>query len=256
MTTTAHHLPVAAAARAGTRALATLGLCAALTPSAHALFEDGEARRAILELRQRTEASAQENTQLRRSLLDLQAQIEAMRGEIALLRGQNEQLARETAELQRRQTDLAQGIDERMRRVEPVTVQLDGLEFTASPQEKHSFEAALDTFRSGDFAAARTAFAAFVNAHPGSGYLPSARFWLANTQYAGRDHKEAIANFRSMLRTAPQHTRAADAMLTLADSLAELKDTKAARKTLQDLIAAHPGTEAAQAAQARLQRLK
>lgn len=62
----------------------------AFLPSAHALFEDAEARRAILELRQRFDASAQENAQMRRSLLDLQAQIETLRGDLAQLRGQNE----------------------------------------------------------------------------------------------------------------------------------------------------------------------
>ncbi len=63
----------------------------------HALFEDDEARRAILELRQRFDALQQSNqrsgersgeevSQLRRSLLDLQTQIEALRTEQASLR--------------------------------------------------------------------------------------------------------------------------------------------------------------------------
>ena len=39
--------------RHAARALSALGLCMAFMPSAHALFEDAEARRAILELRQR-----------------------------------------------------------------------------------------------------------------------------------------------------------------------------------------------------------
>ena len=55
-----------------------------------ALFEDEEARRAILDLRQRVEQMRtqyeqrlnDENAQLRRSLLDLQTQIETMRGEL------------------------------------------------------------------------------------------------------------------------------------------------------------------------------
>src|SRR5574337_1868121 len=54
----------------------------------HALFGDDEARRAILELRQRVDALQQvnqragdETSQLRRSLLDLQTQIEALRSE-------------------------------------------------------------------------------------------------------------------------------------------------------------------------------
>ena len=100
----------------------------AFLPSAHALFEDAEARRAILELRQRFDASAQENAQMRRSLLDLQAQIETLRGDLAQLRGQNEQLAREASEIQRTQNDLAQGVDERLSRFEPGEVQVDGNE--------------------------------------------------------------------------------------------------------------------------------
>src|SRR6478735_8148929 len=71
-----------------------------------ALFEDDEARRAILDLRGKVEQQRvatdaaiqrqaddlrQENSQLRRSLLDLQNQIEALRSEIAGMRGQNEQ---------------------------------------------------------------------------------------------------------------------------------------------------------------------
>ncbi|HRM92995.1 MAG TPA: YbgF trimerization domain-containing protein, partial [Alicycliphilus sp.] len=176
----------------------------------HALFEDDEARRAILELRQRFDALQQSNqrsgersgeevSQLRRSLLDLQTQIEALRTEQASLRGQNEQLQREVAELQRRQKDIAQGVDERLRKFEPLAVTVDGREFRADPAEKREFEAALAVFRSGKFPEAATAFGSFMRQYPQSGYLPSARFWLGNAQYATRDYKEAINNFKSLL---------------------------------------------------------
>ena len=238
------------------RALAVAGLCAAFVHPAHAFLEDAEARRAILELRQRFDSSAEEAAQMRRSMLDLQAQIETMRREMAQLTGAKEQLEREVAELQRRQKDLAAGMDDRLRKFEPAQVQVDGLEFVADPAEKRDYEAALEKFRAGDFAEARKEFANFVNTYPNSGYMPSARFWLGNTQYAGRDYKEAIANFRSMLKAAPQHARAADASLSIANCQLELKDTKGAVKTLQDLVKAYPGTEAATTAKDRLQRLK
>ena len=94
-------------------ALAAALLCASLGAQA-ALFEDDEARRAILDLRQRVEAMRlqseqrqnDENAQLRRSLLDLQNQIEQMRGELARMTGQNEQLTRTVTEMQQRQTDV------------------------------------------------------------------------------------------------------------------------------------------------------
>jgi tol-pal system protein YbgF len=238
------------------RALAAISLCTVFVAPAHAFLEDAEARRAILELRQRFDTSTEESAQMRRSMLALQSQIESMRSEMAKLHGQNEQLAREVSELQRRQKDLATGIDDRLRKFEPTQVQIDGLEFSADPAEKRDFESALQQFRAGEFAQARKAFASFINTYPGSGYIPSARFWLGNTQYAGRDYKEAIANFRSMLSAAPQHVRAADAALSIANCQLELKDTKGAVKTLQDLVKDYPGTEAATTAAERLQRLK
>jgi len=241
--------------------------------SAHshaALFEDDEARRAILELRQRVDALIQANqragddlrrsgddtSQVRRSLLDLQSQIEILRAEQAKLRGQNEQLMREVAELQSHQKDMARGVDERLRQFEPVTVQLDGQEFQADPAEKRDFDAALEIFRTGKFSEAGKAFAAFWKQYPRSGYLPSVRFWLANAQYATRDYKEAVGNFKALLASAPQHARASEAALSIANCQIELKDTKAARKTLEDLVKTYPDSEAAQAARERLARLK
>ena len=232
-----------------------------------ALFEDDEARRAILDLRQRldaqrlaserdAEAQRQEIAQLRRSLLELQAQIEVLRQEIARTTGQNEQLLRDTAELQRRQRDIAQGVDERLRKMEPSKVSLDGREFIADPNESRDFEAALVTFRKGDFPAAQTAFADFVKRYPQSGFQPTALFWLGNAQYANRDYRGAITNFRSLLQAAPDHPRAPEAVLSIANCQIELKDSAAARKTLDELVKTYPKSEAAGAAKERLARLK
>ncbi|MES2529605.1 MAG: tol-pal system protein YbgF [Pseudomonadota bacterium] len=239
-------------------ALAAALLCASLGAHA-ALFEDDEARRAILDLRQRVETMrtqseqriTDENGQLRRSLLDLQNQIESMRGELARMTGQNEQLTRTLSDQQKRQTDL----EDRLKKNEPAKVAVDGREFTANPQEKADFDAALGVFRGGQFAQAQTAFAEFVKRYPSSGYNPSALFWLGNAQYATRNYTEAIANFRSMLSLAPDHAKAPEAVLSIANCQIELKDTRSARRTLEDLTKAYPQSEAAQAGRERLSRL-
>lgn len=246
------------------KALLALTLSCAFVSTGHAaLFEDDEARRAILELRQRVDVlqqvnqrSGDDNSQVRRSLLDLQTQIETLRMEHAKLRGQNEQLLRDVADLQRRQKDIAQGVDERLRQFEPVKVTVDGLEFQADADEKRDFEAALTVFRAGKFADAKTAFAGFVRQYPRSGYLPSARFWLGNAQYAAREYKEAIGNFKVLLSEAPGHARAPEAALSIANCQIELKETRTARKTLEDLLRDYPQSEAAVAAKERLSRLK
>lgn len=246
------------------KALLALTLSCAFVSTGHAaLFEDDEARRAILELRQRVDVlqqvnqrSGDDNSQVRRSLLDLQTQIETLRMEHAKLRGQNEQLLRDVADLQRRQKDIAQGVDERLRQFEPVKVTGDGLEFQADADEKRDFEAALAVFRAGKFADAKTAFAGFVRQYPRSGYVPSARFWLGNAQYAAREYKEAIGNFKVLLSEAPGHARAPEAALSIANCQIELKETRTARKTLEDLLRDYPQSEAAVAAKERLSRLK
>lgn len=207
-------------------------------------------------LQQVNQRSGDDNSQVRRSLLDLQTQIETLRMEHAKLRGQNEQLLRDVADLQRRQKDIAQGVDERLRQFEPVKVTVDGLEFQADAGEKRDFEAALAVFRAGKFADAKTAFAGFVRQYPRSGYVPSARFWLGNAQYAAREYKEAIGNFKMLLSEAPGHARAPEAALSIANCQIELKETRTARKTLEDLLRDYPQSEAAVAAKERLSRLK
>ena len=247
-------------------ALAAAALAA--VPARAQLFGgDDEARRAILDLRQRVEqqrlATAEElrraneeNATLRRSLLELQNQIELLRGELARMRGSDEQLARDLADTQKRQRDMAQAVEDRLRRFEPVQVTLDGREFAADPAEQREFEGALSTFRRGDFVAAQAAFAEFVRKYPSSGYRGTALFWLGNAQYANRDYRGAIANFRALLQQAPDHPRAPEAVLSIANCQIELKDNASARRTLDDLIKAYPQSEAASAARERLARLR
>jgi tol-pal system protein YbgF len=248
------------------RSLLAAALVAAslFTASAQAaLFEDEEARRAILDLRQRVDQQREElrraneeNAGLRRSLLELQSQIEAVRSEMARLRGSDEQLARDLADLQKRQRDIAQGVDERLRKFEPVQVTVDGREISVDPAEQREFEAALAAFRKGDFTAAQTGFGEFVRKYPSSGYKPTALFWLGNAQYANRDYRGAIANFRALLQQAPDHPRAPEAVLSIANCQIELKDNASARRTLDDLVKAYPQSEAASAARERLARLR
>lgn len=247
---------------------AALAAASLFTASAHAaLFEDDDARRAILELRQKVEQQRQDlqgqlqranddNAALRRSLLDLQNQIQALQSQLANLRGQNEQLARDLADVQKGQKDITQGIDDRLRKFEPQQVSVDGRTFTADPAEQQAFEGALASFRKGDFVAAQSAFADFAKRYPQSGYRPSALFWLGNAQYANQDYRGAIANFRALLQQAPDHARAPEAVLSIANCQIELKDNASAKRTLNELVKAYPQSEAASAARERLARLR
>ena len=254
--------------RAALRAagVAVLALSALAAPAHAQLFPDNEARKAILELRATDDAQARRITdlatanreladqvqQLRRSLLELNSQIEALRGDIARQTGGNEQLAREVAELQRRQKDIAQGVDDRIRRIEPQKVTLDGKEFSVDAEEKRQYEEAFATIRSGNFDAAVVSLYAFMRRYPNSGYTDSARFWAGNAHYGKREYREAIASFRAFIVGAPEHARIPEAMLAVANTQVEMKDGKSARATLAELIKRYPDSEAAQAGRERL----
>lgn len=241
--------------------------CVGAASASAGLFDDEEARKAILDLRQKVDAvrleseqalsrGSEDSASVHRSLLDLQNQIESLRAEFAKLRGLNEQLARDVADVQKRQKDISQGVDDRLRQFEPAKVAIDGREFMAQPAEQRDFEAALAVFRKGDFPGSQTAFLDFLKRYPTTGYGPSALFWLGNAQYATRDYKEAMINFRALIGREPEHLRAPEAVLSIANCQIELKDTRGARKTLEDLIKAYPQSEAAGAAKERLARLK
>ena len=145
--------------------LAVLLLLAASAAQA-GLFDDEEARKAILDLRARIQAgddagrarvgelekaNNQVFEQLRRSLLDLNAQLEAQRADNAKLRGTQEQIARDLAELQRTVKEAAKSLDDRLRQLEPQKVSLDGKDFIADPDERRAHDQAMAALRSGDF---------------------------------------------------------------------------------------------------------
>jgi tol-pal system protein YbgF len=248
-----------------------LGIALSLSSASAGLFEDDDARKAILDLRLQLEqqkaentkartaistAASEENAALGRSVLDLQRQIELLKAELATGRGKNEELMRELAEVQRLQKTQTLTLEARIKAFEPVTVKHEGADFLAEPSEKREFEAAWAAFKQGDFATAQTLFVGFVSRFPSSGYASSALYWLGNAQYATRDYKEAIDNFHALITRSPNHPRVPEAALSVANCQIELKDSKAARKTLTDLIKAYPQSEAAAAAKERLSVLK
>lgn len=251
-------------------AMAAFLLAAAAGAAQAGIFDDEEARKAIVDLRARVTASeeraaelaagnAQLNEQisaLRRSLLDLNGQLETMRGEIAKLRGGSEEVARGLSEVQRRQMDVGQALDDRLRKLEPLKVVIDGVETQVDAEEKRAYDDAIAAIRGGDFDKSVTLLSGFQRRYPSSAYADSVRFWLGNALYGKRDYKEAINAFRGFVAGAPAHPRAPEALLALANSQAEIKDTRGARKTIEELLKTYPKSEAAQAGKERLASLK
>lgn len=225
---------------------------------AHAgLFDDDEARKALLDLRSKVETIRSElqaridNKADKSSTLDLINQNDATLQQVNQLRGQIEVLANELANAQKRQKDFYVDLDTRLRKLEPREVTIDGKTAQVDPNEQRTFEAANKLFVAGDYKAAGVALQEFVQRYPGSSYASNAQYRLGSAYFAQRDCKAAITAQLVVLKNYPDSPQAPDAMLNIASCQNELKD-KAAKKTLQDLIKQYPDSPAAETAKQRL----
>ncbi|OGB26467.1 MAG: tol-pal system protein YbgF [Burkholderiales bacterium RIFCSPLOWO2_02_FULL_57_36] len=223
-----------------------------------ALFDDVEARRAIIDLRARVDSlnNRLEGKADKSTNLDLAGQNEQLRLEVARLRGQIEVLANDVANMQRRQKDFYTDLDTRLRKMEPQQATVDGRQVEILPAEQKTYDAALAMFKAGDYRNAGTTFSNFLRLYPQSGYAGAAHYWLGNTYYAQRDYRNAIASHQTVVNSFPDNPKAPEALLTIASSYVELKDKPAAKKTLEQVVARYPDSQAAQTAQERMAALR
>jgi tol-pal system protein YbgF len=244
-------------------AAAMLAAVALAPVAAHAgLFDDDEARKAILDIRTRIENVQRElGTRLetkadKSSLLDLANQNEQLRLDVAKLRGQIEVLTNELANSQQRQKDFYVDLDTRVRKLEPQKVNVDGREASVEQGEQRTYDAALAMFKGSDYKNAALGFTDFLRRYPQSGYAASANYWLGTAYYAQRDYRNAIAAQQTVLKSFPDSTKAPDALLNIATCYIELKDKVQAKRALDQVIAQYPETPAARAAKERLATLR
>ncbi len=243
-------------------AVLALGFC----QGAAALFEDDEARRRVEDLRKQVEQTSRAlderlaRLEDRRGLVDLASQIEALREELARLRGQIEVLANRAETADKRQKDLYVDIDTRLRKLEQAKEQAGTDKPPAadagrvSAPETRAYEAALNQFKLGNYALAISAFQGFLVTYPDSKLAPSAQYWIGNAHFAQRDYKQAIAAQQKVLSAWPDDGKAPDAMLNIASSQEALGDRRGAQKTLAGLVARYPASQAAASAKQRLKR--
>jgi tol-pal system protein YbgF len=250
------------------------------------IFDDDEARKAIIELRgkveagnrdtaarlnalsQRTDEMAQRLERIeaaQRGQLELQGQIEALKRELAELRGRLEVQTNELAKTQLQQRDMASNlearlgtIDNRVKKVEPsfVSVNIDDKNFNVDQEEKRRYDAALALLRGSDFRASAVAFAQFLTQYPDSPLAAYALYWNASSLFGLKDYRASISANERFLGRYPEHPRASEAALSIAFSQIELNDRIAARKSLETVAEKYPNSDSARQARERLATLR
>jgi tol-pal system protein YbgF len=239
---------------------AALAACLWLPVPAFALFDDDVARARIEELRKQVDATSKlfeerlSKLEDRRALIDLASQIEALRSEIARMRGQLEVVQNQIDTADKRSKDLYIDIDTRLRKLEQVKEAATPADTPPPPAEAKAYEAALNQFKLGNYPLAISAFQGFLVTYPTSRLAPSAQYWIGNAYFAQRDYKQAIAAQQKVLSAWPDDAKAADAMLNIASAQDAMGDRRGAQKTLETVVAKYPDSPAAASAKQRLKR--
>lgn len=255
---------------AGRAALVAVLLCAA-GPVAHAaLFDDEEARARIEALRKQTAATQQAvderlakieaEVRDRRALVDLASQIDALKADLARMRGQIEVLLNQSETSEKRQKDLYLDIDTRLRKLEKdkeataAAAATPPADAPPSPEETKAYEAALNQFKLGNYPLAVSALHGMLVTYPNSKLAPNAQYWIGMAHAAQRDYKNAILAQQKVITVWPNDAKAPDAMLNIANSQEALGDRRGAQKTLEGLLEKYPTSQAAASAKQRLQK--
>jgi len=235
-----------------------------------ALFDDVEARKQIIQLRNQVDARnksieerlsvidaklGQMDSSGQNRAVDLAQLLDSLKQEVTKLRGQIEVLANQTETLERRQKDLYVDLDNRLRKIEQNQSQLQD-KLTQGDRnaaaEKQAYETALNQFKLGNYQLAITGFQTFMTSFTSSELVPSAQYWIGNAHYAMRDYKSAIAAQQKVVKAWPENSKAPDALLNIASSQSELGQSNAARETLRGLVKKYPSSSAAEQAKQRL----
>lgn len=91
-------------------------LLSAAAPAQAGLFDDDEARRAVLDLRTRADNLTDQLAAAQRTLFNQANQLEQLQQEVAAVRGQNETLANQLIDIQRSNKDFYTDLDGRLKK--------------------------------------------------------------------------------------------------------------------------------------------
>jgi len=230
-------------------------MAAVALSAAHAgLFDDEEARKQILALRnqiaetQRTldqrvgELEAQARN---RSIIDLFNQVETLKTEFARLRGQIELLQNELETTQKRQRDLYVDLDGRMRKMEAQIAEQDRAAAAAAAKglapavvTPPGTTTATPTATSTIADAARIApLAPVVVVDP---VAEQRAYDQGLDLFRGARYGDAVAAFQGFTRNYPRSTLVPSAQYWIGNSLYALKDYRGAITAQRQLLSQHP----------------
>jgi tol-pal system protein YbgF len=224
-----------------------------------------------------------------RAMLEMIQQVDQISEDINLLRGEIEVQGNDVVDIKKRQRELYQDIDRRLRDLEsravgqapaaqvtvppasepagsaaqvPPLVPASGAAVAAAPVtatqagEKEAYQAAFDTLKEGRYKEAKVELQAFLAKYPNGSFSGNAQYWLGEAHYVTRNFDQGIGEFEKVLNGFPGSNKVPDAMLKLGYTYYELKQYPQSKTVLQDLRTRFPDETASRLATKRLDRIR
>ena len=206
---------------------------------------------------------------MRKLAADTQANIDSVRTEMQALNGRIDDIAlsvkKPSEELQRYRDDSDKRIIALEDRVIKLQTALDDLnkkiadlptQKPAPPSPDTLYMKGLETFKTGDMAAARDVFSKFLEQYPKNDLAANAYYWIGETYYSEKNYDQAILSFQEVIKNYPQKDKVPAAMLKQAMSFKAIKDTKSARYVLKKLMESNPKSDEAKKAKELLKEIR
>ncbi len=124
-----------------------------------------------------------------------------------------------------------------------------------SGEASSAYSAALDQFKSRNYAAAAEGFQAILNSGADPGLADNCTYWIGESNYGMGKYNDAMKQFESVMAT-KRSGKKPDALFMMGNCQAALGNTIAARETYQKVINAFPTSWLVDKAKDRLAKLK
>jgi tol-pal system protein YbgF len=242
------------------RAAAMAALFILVPINAHALFEDVDARRSLLDLRKQVnELTSRIDSKLdalqqgidaklqplgtridskadTKALLKLSEEIDKLRQDVASLRGQLEVVSNEIANTQRRQKDFYADLDQRVRVLDQKYAAVEGRQQTLESKQS-ALESKLSALESRQ-AETKPAEATTSNSQSLADERLSEQktYDLALGHFKSQDYRAAAAGFTDFLKRFPESSNLPQAYFWLGSSHYAMQDCVSAIPAFQTLI--------------------
>jgi len=259
--------------------------CAPAWAGADALAQVTELRRLLISQDERlVRLEKQLHSQ---GLLNLLNQVEALQAEVAVLRGSQEEQSFRLDNSDKRARDLFADLDGRIKELasRPAPPPADAIRLQVSPAlarpvavapaasapapavasasapadaeaEARVYSTAHALVRTGRYRDAVAAFQNFLRQYPEGTLAANAWYWTGVSHAAMSDFAGALASYQRLLKDFPSDPKVPDTMLSMARAQVQLNQPEQARATLEQLIAAHPQSRAAEGGKRLLATLR